>query len=97
MNSSDLDAEFDPFENDPVKKKTNSSAGGSRAGVAWLALLFGLAAISYNAWQWWQDQALDAEDKNRQLAINNLQQTQSGIQEILDSLRSRLTSAEQKR
>ena len=106
MNSSDLDAEFDPFENDPVKKKTkasngngssgNGSSGGSGAGVAWLALLIGLAAISYNAWQWWLDQATDSEDQHRQLAINSLQQNQSGIQQTLDSLTGRLTSAEQK-
>ncbi len=95
MNSPDNDTEFDPFANDPVKKKSNGSSGGARAGIAWLALLMGLAAIAYNAYQWWQGQSADTDDRSRQLAITGLQQTQAGFQQSLESLQGRLVAQEE--
>jgi len=92
VNNPENEPEFDPFENDLKKKKSGSSS----AGIAWLALLLGLAAIAFNAYQWWQARSADPEDRSRELAIEDLQRTQSAYQQSLDTLQGRLSSAEQK-
>jgi len=95
VNSPENEVEFDPFANEPVKKKSKKSAGGSGTGIAWLALLLGLVAISYNAYLWWQNQSTDSQQRDQQLAIDGLAQTQAGFRQSLESLQSRLSTAEQ--
>jgi uroporphyrin-3 C-methyltransferase len=93
VNSPEDEVEFDPFEHDPVKKGKSGKSSGS---VAWLALLFGLIAIAFNAWQWWQDQVAEPGDLDRQQAIDKLDRTQSGFQQSLEALQSRLSNIEQR-
>jgi uroporphyrin-3 C-methyltransferase len=96
VNNPDIDTEFDPFENDPGNKKSRKKSGAAGAGVAWLALLLGLAAISYNAWRWWQDQAPAPTNQAQLQSINNLQQANTAMRETLDSLQNRVAIAEQR-
>lgn len=91
MSSPNDEPEFDPFAHDAPTKKS----GGSGTGIAWLALLLGLLAISASAYQWWLDQAVNIVEQDRQLAIKTLTQSQSGFQQTLESYGSRLDSAEQ--
>ena len=92
MSSPDDEPDFDPFAHDSPKKKS----GGSGTGIAWLALLLGLLAISASAYQWWLNQAVNIVEQDRQLAIKTLKQSQSGFQQTLESYGSRLDSAEQR-
>ena len=96
MNIPENEAEFNPFANEPAKKKSNGTSGGSGAGVAWLALLLGLASISYSAFQWWQGTSEDPGELSRQVAIADLQQNQSATRQTLDTLANRLGTQESK-
>lgn len=96
MNIPENDAEFDPFANDPVTKKSNGSSGGGGAGIAWLALLVGLAAVTINAYQWWQGQSEEPVEQVRQSAIDTMSQTQAGFSQALESLRGRVAAEEGK-
>ena len=97
MNSSDHDADFDPFASESEKKKSASSQGrsGSGSGVGWLALILAVMAIAYNSYTWWQGQSAGVEDQSRTLAINNLRQSQATINQSLESLQNRLATTEQ--
>ena len=92
MSSPNDEPEFDPFAHDAPKKKS----GGSGTGIAWLALLLGLLAISASAYQWWLNQAVNIVEQDRQSAIKTLKQSQSGFQQALESYGRRLDSAEQR-
>jgi uroporphyrin-3 C-methyltransferase len=95
VNSSEHDADFDPFANESKKNKSPKTEGGSGSGVGWLALLLALLAIGYNGYEWWQSRSADSQDNSRQLAINNLRQSQSGFDSSLQALQDRLARAEQ--
>lgn len=95
MNSSEHDADFDPFANESKKNKTPKTGGGSGSGVGWLALLLALLAIGYNGYEWWQSRSVDKQENTSQLAINNLRQSQSGFDNSLQALQDRLARAEQ--
>jgi len=91
VNTSKEDAEFDPFAHDNGKKKAN----GSSSGPAWLALLLALAVAGWNGYQWWLDRSQQTSDNRLAQSISRLEAEQSGIQDALRSLESRLVAAEQ--
>jgi uroporphyrin-3 C-methyltransferase len=97
VNNPETDAEFDPFANESAKKKSNGgppvSAG---AGIAWLAMILAMLTIAYNAYQWWQDQSANPEDRSRQLEVDELRQTQAGLQQALETVQRRIGTQEQK-
>ena len=95
MNSSEHDADFDPFANESKKKKPEKSARGSGSGVGWLALLLALLAIAYNGYEWWQSRSADDQGNTQQLAINSLRQSQGSLDQSIQSLQDRLSRAEQ--
>lgn len=99
MSNTDIEAEFDPFEHDPLTKKSNGKKnganGGSGRGVAWLALLLALVAVAYNGYQWWLAQSAGTEEQGQQLAIDRLQQSEAGINDSIRALQDRLAAAEQ--
>jgi len=98
VSNTDIDADFDPFEHDPLTRKANGkkargSNGGGR-GVAWTALLLALAAVVWNGYRWWGEQSSGVEEQGRQLAVERLQEMQAGIADSIRALESRLSEAE---
>jgi uroporphyrin-3 C-methyltransferase len=97
VSSTDIDADFDPFEHAPPKKKPNDKRpGGSGRGLAWLALLLAVAAAGWNGWQWWLDQSAGAEEQGRQRAIERLEESDQVLRESVQALESRLSTFEQR-
>jgi uroporphyrin-3 C-methyltransferase len=97
VNNPEIDAEFDPFANDSATKKANGGAPRrSGTGVAWLALLLAMTVVAYNALQWWQDQSEIPLDNSRQLEVDDLQRTQAGLLESLETVQRRLGAQEEK-
>jgi uroporphyrin-3 C-methyltransferase len=92
VNSTDHDAEFDPFARENGKKKS----GGSGGGLAFLALLIAIGAIGFNAYDWWQGRSEGNEDRSRQMAVDDLRQAQTDFNRSLESLQNRLAVAEQR-
>jgi uroporphyrin-3 C-methyltransferase len=94
VSSQDNDAEFDPFENDPVSRKSNGSKSRSGTAVAWLALLLALATMAFNAFQWWQAQSEETQALDQQASINELRNSRQSLETQLTSLQSRIQTME---
>jgi uroporphyrin-3 C-methyltransferase len=91
VNSEIGEQEFDPFAHDRGKDKPRKSSGG----IAWLALLLAAAAAALSGYLWWLERASGAEDFGRQTAIQDLQRVQSGLEQSLREIESRLVLVEQ--
>ena len=86
LKNHESEEEFDPFA---VSRKKNR--GG---GIAWLALLIGLAAVGWSGWQWWLEFSGGEERATQALAVQSLNERQASLQQQLEVTRRTLQELE---
>lgn len=81
------------FETDPVDRllrdKKQPSSG---KGLAILALLVALAAVSESAWRWWQEYRTDDAGVTLQESLQQVKSTQQQLSKSLTAVQGRLAS-----
>ena len=91
MENKQLNDEIENAAPDPVdrllKEKKPSSPGN---GIAILALLVALAAVSESAWQWWQARSSGTDSGSQQVKLEQLQTAQERLGQSITSFQSRL-------
>lgn len=86
MNDPKNIAETDPVDRLLREKKTPSSG----KGIAILALLVALAAVSQSAWRWWQEYSTDSSGQTMQESIQQVRNSQQQLFESVNSVQSRV-------
>jgi uncharacterized protein HemX len=95
MDRKQLNQDIDEVASDPVdrllQEKQPASSGKA---IAVLALLVAMAAVAATGWQWWQLRLDDPNEPNSKESLVGLQETQQQLSSSLDSLETRLSTAE---
>jgi uroporphyrin-3 C-methyltransferase len=95
MESKQLNDEIENAVTDPVdrllKEKKPASSGN---GIAILALLVALAAVSESAWQWWQARSSGTGSDPQQVMLEQLQTAQDRLGQSMSSFESQLNAME---
>ena len=86
-----MNAENDIATTDPVDRllrdKKPPSAG---KGIAILALLVALAAVSESAWRWWEESRSGTDDTSLQQSVQQLRDSQQQLTQTVSSVRGRI-------
>jgi uncharacterized protein HemX len=95
MDRKQLNQDIDEVASDPVdrllQEKQPASSGKA---IAVLALLVAMASVAATGWQWWQFRLDDPNETTRKESLVSLQENQQQLASSLDSLETRLSTAE---
>ena len=95
MDRKQLNQDIDEVASDPVdrllQEKQPASSGKA---IAVLALLVAMASVAATGWQWWQFRLDDPNEAGRKESLVSLQENQQQLASSLDSLETRLSTAE---
>ena len=87
--SKQLNDDIEDSVNDPVDKLLqDKKPASSGKGLAILALLVALAAVSESGWQWWQSRSAGADGQTQQKALAQLQQSQQQLAQSVGNIKA---------